>query len=521
MDATTLKLIDTPSTPLGVIVTGNSVSATNVEISDLTADCNYVSGNYHHEGIGLSGTQNAIRRVKVINLGGTGEAFGIVLANFFLPDSEGNIIEECEVSHYAGGDGSSAICLNGGGCLSDCGPGISGIIRNNRVFLPLNDGQHPTFAFNGSSMHDSLIEGNYVNGADDAFYGDTSGSTNIIIAQNVFMNVGHGISINGTTRNHITIEFNTISLTNPPGYNWIYAFGTWTSTGSIFTNITIIGNNVSWNSNGTGTASALNFYNATGILCVYNKIDARLGNYFGNCTGVVVDNNFDLVGNYRSDINNPTLGGTSIASAGINLMANPSVIVTNGSSQPVTFNTNVTINGTLNYSNMVARLLAGTGISTSTVNTSTGQVVTVNANAQTNSIIYDSFSITNTSATNWASLAVTSSNAVISVHGVNVGILQTNGIFNVPNGISSTVSNKLAAVTIASGVTSLNWTNTTPRNVVFYVQNLTGDVSYNGSTLFNNLIKSGATVILQPNEYVSVNITVGSGTSFTARWHPF
>ena len=124
--------------------------------------------------------------------------------------------------------------------------------------------------------------------------------------------------------------------------------------------------------------------------------DPSVTNYLENCTGVNMYFNYDLNGNPRADLN--TLDFSTITPFGIGLLAspnnsaalvslglpaNPAVLVTNNQSQPVTFNTNVTVNGTLNYSNMVAQLLAGIGVTTSTLNTPTGQVVTVNANAQT------------------------------------------------------------------------------------------------------------------------------------------
>ena len=533
------------------------ISATNAEISDLTCDGNYTSGSYTYCGVSLVGTENAVRRVKVINLakfGGSSESFGIALGNESLSDSEGNIIEECEVSHFAGGTGGiSAICLNG----ATPGYGISGIIRNNRVFLPFEP--MSGFAFNGSWMHDSLIEGNYVNGADDAFYGDTGGSTNVIIAHNIFRNVGHGVSLNGQVRNNITIAFNSISLTNPPGYNLIYAFGTWTPSNSIFTNITIIGNNVE-NHGVCPYMDALYIYNATGIIFIDNKIDPSLTNFLGNCTGVNIDNNYDLIGNYRSDMNMPTLGGVHATSFGLSFLgsisqstaltalglpSNPLMVVTNDSTLPVTFNTNVTVYGALNYSNMVAQLIAGTGLTISAANTSTGRVVTVNANSQTNGFgsivthstseftsttnatIWNSLSVTNTAATNWATLSVTPSNAVISVRGINVAILQTNGVLNAYNGLSTTISNTLppSVVTMNFTTNPYRWTNTTPDNLVTYVYYTNKcRVGYNSITNYitgTGFVTNGCiTVMLKPGSYlcVSNNTSTGSATMY---WHPF
>src|SRR6202012_2665498 len=70
IDVTILKLA--PGTPdnttmiQSVPLTGST--STNIEISDLTCDCNYTSGSYTYHGIMLYGTDHAIRRVKLNHL---------------------------------------------------------------------------------------------------------------------------------------------------------------------------------------------------------------------------------------------------------------------------------------------------------------------------------------------------------------------------------------------------------------------------------------------------------------------
>lgn len=467
IDSTILKMVDEPSSPETFFFECCcAVSVTNVHISGMTLDGNYTSGSYNRGGIDLSGSQNTVKNIKVIHCSKYSaqntEAWGIVLGI-----GNNNVIEDCEVSHYAGGTaGLSAIAMD------------AGIIRDNHIYLNFN-------GFGILPTRDVLIEGNYVENTSDAVYSDTVYTTNMIIAHNIFKNVGHAVSLNGTIRNNVTIDFNTILMTNAPTYNGMYAFGSWDSQSS-FTNWTIIGNTIQ-NLGYCYYMFACEFFNASGIVCVYNRIDPSLTNGISNSSGIIMDNNYDLNGNYRYDINTPTLGGTVINSYGISLASsasaasaltnlglpsNPSVIVTNG--QPVSFSTNVTVNGT--------------------------------------------FSITNSGTLNWASMTVTPSNAIISVNGVNVAVLQTNGVLNAPKGISSSLNNRTGSTVIASSATSLNWTNTTSANVVVYINNLIGSVTCNGSGLFPLVNGSAVTVNLQPGDYISV--TSGSGT-FGARYRSF
>src|ERR1051326_4865647 len=64
MDLTTLQLVS--GAPDGTTVI-SSINGESIEVADLTVDCNYTSGTYTYHGVGLWGTRNAERRVKVNN----------------------------------------------------------------------------------------------------------------------------------------------------------------------------------------------------------------------------------------------------------------------------------------------------------------------------------------------------------------------------------------------------------------------------------------------------------------------
>jgi len=103
IDVTIFQLVSgTASGTVGTAVLDSQAACNNIEISDLTCDCNYTSGSDTYHGIALDGTQNAIRRVKVVHqayFGGNTESFGIVLENYHLPD---NTFKNCEDGIYLG-----------------------------------------------------------------------------------------------------------------------------------------------------------------------------------------------------------------------------------------------------------------------------------------------------------------------------------------------------------------------------------------------------------------------------------
>lgn len=372
IDVTIVRII--PSAPNGATVFLQNGVVTNVEISDLTADANYISGNINRNGVDLEGTMNAIRRVKVVNTGAfstnvINECGGVNINNYSLPDSEGNVIEDCEVLNHKGGD-LTAIGFAGGRTSGENGTGISGIVRNNKVIL-----QGHGAGLNFSWTHDVLVEGNYVEGAGSALYGDTGGSTNLTVVNNTFKDSSScGVFLANSGRNNMTFAFNTIELAAFDGTNAQVAFALdgWD------TNILIFGNNVLWKGAGgpPGTGYFLNVLNIKGFFVKDNRVDPRLiNNFWGSETNnYVIQDNYDLngnyyflydpSGNYLPNANHVYVGSALVSSLGFSLVssannssaltslglpADPAVIVTN-SSYGVAL-TNTLVNGVLTITN--------------------------------------------------------------------------------------------------------------------------------------------------------------------------
>jgi hypothetical protein len=297
IDVTVLKLAT--NTPDNIAVMG-SYPGMDMEVSDLTCDGNYQGQNgaavtYH--GVILVGTHNAIRRVKVIHLakyGGNSEAWGFVLGPNPVGNSTGNIIENCEVTDFQGGlpgEGISAFSLNG----TPKHP-ISGIVQNNRVLLQ-PDVYHPVIAFNNNDVRDGLYQGNDVDGATFGFYGDTGYSLNVSVVLNTFRNVIEGVSLSNAGRLNMTFSENKILLaTNKVSIGIAFNIQeTWV------TNISIIGNVVSWNTPPPpGTLGCfLNISDISGLRVTDNKVEGTLTNLFWSdivATNYVSANNHDLNG---------------------------------------------------------------------------------------------------------------------------------------------------------------------------------------------------------------------------------
>jgi hypothetical protein len=323
IDVTTIQYANNESSSITIIDSWTNV-CTNSEVRDLTIDCNYTSGSYTYCGIDLNGTQNAIRRVKVINTAAyDGEGWGIVLQNFSIPDSVGNVIEDCEVSHYIGGTPGqdiSSIAFNAG----YAGGGMSGIIRNNRVIIT----NGISFGINGSDIHDCLVDGNFIEGASTGYYGDTGGSTNILITHNIFKNCESGISQSGYyVRQNMTIAYNDLELaTNDGGLQWGIDLNP-SASDIVYTNINIIGNTITWPIPGPftyGAAFVIDVAGVEGLAIVGNRIDETLTNDFafvtGNYANYPIYDNYGLTGNYLTNLNKVYLGPTPVSSFGQNLV---------------------------------------------------------------------------------------------------------------------------------------------------------------------------------------------------------
>jgi hypothetical protein len=90
------------------------------------------------------------------------------------------------------------------------------------------------------------------------------------------------------------------------------------------------------------------------------------------------------------------------------------------------------------------------------------------------------------------------------------------------NSLSTTLSNTAppTAVTLtASAGTGVSWTNSTSENIVAYVGGFAGNIGYNGWPIFTNV--TSATVMLQPNSYLSVTNMSLAAVNAHVNWHPF
>jgi hypothetical protein len=308
MDVTILQLV--PGAPSGNCVICSHLG-TNMAVSDLTADGNYTKGTYTYHGVELFGTKLTESRVKAINLAYfdpsvNSEAWGIGCNAFgwgSAIQSEGNLIEDCEVSHFQGGLGISAIAFDGTPTNS-----ISGIMRGNRVYLPTS---MPTGyrAFNGAYAHDWLVEDNYVHGGSVGFYGDTGSYSNVVVENNLFENCYYGVELTGGNRINLKFTSNTIFLN--PGtneFNHNDAFFFFTSSGFTYTNITVSGNFVDF-SGATVSGMTYNFLDAdtVGRLTVDNNtVSSLLVDQFNGCNAVNLKNNVNLNGNVLTNFNEST-----------------------------------------------------------------------------------------------------------------------------------------------------------------------------------------------------------------------
>jgi hypothetical protein len=311
IDVTILQLV--PNLPDGTVVLaslGSGVS--NVVVSNLTCDANYVSGNkVTYNGVYLVGSRNTVSNVKVINLahyGGNSESWGIHLGSVFSSStaSVANLIEGCEVSQFKGfaeGSAITAIAINGTN-----GAPASGTIRNNKIYLTAvpDNSQHAIGV--GS---DCVVQGNYVEAAGEGVYSDTGleGTVKLTVTQNTFKNVIFGVSLR-TFKQNVLISAYTITLSTNNCLQ--YAFWLPHDSGYFvedpkicYTNVTITGNTVKYDTTpppNTYLDLFLQAVQVSGLTVSNNKIEGSLRNSFVNCSGVSLSNNLDLQGHAVPDL---------------------------------------------------------------------------------------------------------------------------------------------------------------------------------------------------------------------------
>lgn len=338
----------------GVAVIGtDGFITTNIELCNLTLDCNYQPGaNCTLCGADLEGYNHIIRHVKLINaakFGGNSESWGLEIESYGSTLSTGNIIEDCQVSQFAGGPAGTenfdALVLEGNTC---------GIIRDNYVSGTLTK---YTFAVS-PGVGPTLIEGNQIYEAANVSYSE-GGFTNVIFAHNSFIDCPFIVHWPTGGEKNVTFAYNDIIATNDIATDpssVMFSIG-----GTSTTNIIFEGNIVTCSAaEGVTYLLLMDAANVTGLTIINNSFDSKFANSFTGCLNVNIDNNYDLFGNYLTSFNNPTIGGTPVTSFGLSLIgsagaspalealglpSNPLDVVTNGSTQSIIFNTNLVVNG--------------------------------------------------------------------------------------------------------------------------------------------------------------------------------
>ena len=293
IDVTTIKLSDgVPGDSRSVI---SSCPGSDIEVADLTLDCNS-PGTGTYFGVSLNGTRCAVRRVKVIRashqVGISSEAYGIVILGTPTARSDGNVIEDCEVSQFIGSGLISGISMS---AYDD--HYVSGVIRNNRVFLPPPANG---LAINHCNSRNLLIHGNYVDGAATGVYGDCGSYTNVTISHNLFRNIHvAGVNIiNSKTNDSIAVLYNRVELGNAfgPGAAGVHFVA---PAGFRYKNISVIGNSMRrepWMSPGASLQS-ITLIGVDGAIVQNNIAEASMVSLNSGNTAVHGFSNRDFSGN--------------------------------------------------------------------------------------------------------------------------------------------------------------------------------------------------------------------------------
>ena len=243
MYATTLRAVRLPAklAPNGTIVIAGSGGVCNnwewpvdnVEVSDLTVDCNLQAQKAVKvmSAINLSGSNNRIRRLRAINWGSKDEheCFVVATVAHYQPRTggyHGGVIEECLVEQPAPVrhvNGSSAICVGGG-----IPPSGGWVIRHCTVrdITSVNGGGTGKPAYMNAFIgvgHDAEISHcqaiNLTGDGGMGVYNDTAPMVNVFIHDNMFLNVGTGINLNHLVSDatNVVIQNNLIAF-NPGRY---------------------------------------------------------------------------------------------------------------------------------------------------------------------------------------------------------------------------------------------------------------------------------------------------------------
>jgi hypothetical protein len=217
IDVTTLELVDATNYVYSVISPIGLLDTANVEVSDLTVDCNHSLNNSNvASAVALWGSGNAIRRVKVINANAVFpvyENFLLTILAGYTGSNEGNLIEECEVSRCQG-TYCSAIGLISG--LEPYGARLHqhGAVRRCRVYdLRVTSGPGIGQAYGIAGAWDCVLEDNLAVRCDTAFNLDSGETRNLTIRGNRFLDCRwRGILLNGRNIDNVIIQNNFIEI---------------------------------------------------------------------------------------------------------------------------------------------------------------------------------------------------------------------------------------------------------------------------------------------------------------------
>lgn len=296
IDVTTLRLMNISNNVSAVVGTYANESQSNMEVCDLTVDCNYSPANPNKaSAVSLSGSRNAIRRVKAVNAYGdppVSETFVLAIGTGGL-QSDGNVIEDCEVSSFKG---SYCIAIGFGAPVGST-KYIGGIIRGNHVYdLRFTRGQSIGTAYGGGNMRDVIIENNFSERCDIAVNIDTGKSLNVIFRGNHFLGCKvRGIGLFGTELDNFVLEDNVIEV-DFASRDFGIACG---DQGGFYklTNFKIR-NNILRSMSGLNSPAggiALSITKGDSFLVTGNRIESTLRNYFPS-PGLVLFDNTDFSG---------------------------------------------------------------------------------------------------------------------------------------------------------------------------------------------------------------------------------
>jgi hypothetical protein len=324
MDLTTIKL--TNSAYCNVL--GNSdVYASGIEVSDLTLDANAQNNGttISFNGVVISGSRSAIRRIKVVNMSlgtdGPIEVWAISVIGYggYNVSCDDVVIEDCVVTPIIAGnemDGISVFAGDGGY--------VSARISGNWIYGTNNINLQ---AFNFVNSFDTLLIDNHVIGTGTAsvgIYSDSGGNTNLTVVNNDFQNVVAGVALFNYVHQNIYIAGNTFELAYRPA-SWSAAVSLWIDRSGSFINEKIMGNTITAHDVVGNSFYAFLSDGTTNLIVADNSIDSRFGWYLAGCTNVNVHDNVDLLGNFLSSTNQVELPNsltrTSLGPSVINYQA--------------------------------------------------------------------------------------------------------------------------------------------------------------------------------------------------------